>query len=201
MTYQFRFCVWVLVSLCSGVGLFIQPAAAQDGSPVNGPDPREIPIPIIETPLARLESVTELPVRNEMPDVMVMNDGTKVRTHEQWQKRREELKRILAYYSVGQMPPPPGNVKGMEVHSETVLDDKVTYRLVRLTFGPEEKLSLNIGIFIPTGGWAGSGGNFAKWYAAGGDRAAPPAVGSKSGPRRECAPSGRVRAAYRESGS
>ena len=47
-----------------------------------------------------------------------MNDGTKVKTPAQWQKRREEIKKILEYYAVGQMPPPPGNVKGEEMHSE-----------------------------------------------------------------------------------
>src|ERR1043165_8929370 len=51
------------------------------------------------------------------------------------------------------MPPAPGNVKGREVKSETVLDGKVKYRLVHLTFGPDEKLSLDIGVFTPaTGG-------------------------------------------------
>ena len=59
------------------------------------------------------------------------------------------MKRILEYYAVGQMPPPPGNVKGQELKSELVLDGKVKYRLVHLTFGPERKLELNIGIFTP----------------------------------------------------
>lgn len=102
--------------------------------------------------MGMLPGVNELPVRKEMPDVMVMNDGTKVRTREQWRRRREELKRILEYYAVGQMPPPPGNVRGTDIQSETVRDGAVTYRLVRLTFGPEEELGLNVGIFTPTEG-------------------------------------------------
>jgi hypothetical protein len=60
------------------------------------------------------------------------------------------MKRILEYYAVGQMPPPPGNVKGREIQSQSVLDGKVQYRLVQLTFGPKRKLELNIGIFTPT---------------------------------------------------
>jgi hypothetical protein len=95
--------------------------------------------------------VNDLPVRTEMPDVMTMNDGTKVTTVKQWKKRREEMKQILEYYAIGQMPPPPGNVKGKEIKSELVLDGKVKYRLVHLTFGPESKLALDIGIFTPTG--------------------------------------------------
>jgi putative nucleotidyltransferase with HDIG domain len=85
-----------------------------------------------------------------MPDVLITSNGSKVTNRRQWQRRREEMRRILAYYAIGQMPPPPGNVKGTVVTSESVLDGKVQYRQVRLTFGPDEKLSLNIGIFTPT---------------------------------------------------
>ena len=85
----------------------------------TGPDPREIPLPRIQTKLGELPGVKELPVRKEMPDVLAMNDGTRVTTRQQWEKRRREMRRILSYYAVGQMPPPPGNVKGREVNSET----------------------------------------------------------------------------------
>ena len=116
------------------------------------PDPREIPVPPIKTELGTLPGVDELPVRQKMPDVLTMNDGAQVRTIEQWKQRRQETLRVLEYYAVGHRPPPPGNVKGGEVKSETVADGKVHYRLVHLSFGPEEKLSLNIGIFTPTEG-------------------------------------------------
>jgi hypothetical protein len=99
-----------------------------------------------------MPGVRELPVRKEMPDVLVMNDGTRVTTQEQWQKRREEMRRILEYYAVGLAPPPPGNVKGQEIKSEMVLGGKVKYRLVHLTFGPGQTLGLDIGIFTPSSG-------------------------------------------------
>jgi hypothetical protein len=143
MKLRKRFCILVALAACAGL-------RAQDAP--GGPDPREIPVPPIKTPMGTLPGVAQLPVRHEMPGVMVMNDGTKVTTRRQWEKRRDEMKRILAYYAVGQMPPAPGNVKGKEVTSETVLDGAVKYRLVHLTFGPAEKLSLDIGIFTPAGG-------------------------------------------------
>jgi hypothetical protein len=87
-----------------------------------------------------------------MPDVLVMNDGTRVTTERQWASRRQEMRRILSYYAVGQMPPPPGNVTGREIQSEIVLDGAVRYRLVRLTFGPNAQLSLEIGVFTPVEG-------------------------------------------------
>ena len=103
--------------------------------------------------MGTMPGVGELPARAAMPDVLTMNDGTRVTTPAQWKKRREEIKRTLEYYAVGQMPPPPGNVKGRELKSETVAEGTVKYRLVHLTFGPGEKLALDIGIFTPaTGG-------------------------------------------------
>src|SRR6266568_3903793 len=99
-------------------------APAQEANP-SGPDPLEIPVPPIKTPLGTLPGASGLPIRRELPDVMTMNDGTKVTTRAQWEKRREEMKRILAYYAVGVMPPPPGNVKGKELKSEMALDGTV----------------------------------------------------------------------------
>ena len=116
----------------------------------EGPDPREIPVPPIATAMPEMPGVKDLPVRTSMPDVMTMNDGSRVTSRGQWRKRREEIvKRILEYYAVGQMPPPPGNVKGKVASEETLLAGKARYRQVRLTFGPGEKLMLDIGIFTP----------------------------------------------------
>ncbi len=116
-----------------------QETVAPPRSIADGPDPREIPVPPIKSPLVKLPGPSELPVRTEMPDVLTMDDGTKITTPEQWKRRREEIKRTLAYYAVGQMPPPPGNVKGREMKSEIVAEGKIKYRLVHLTFGPEQK--------------------------------------------------------------
>jgi hypothetical protein len=152
MKVRVRIAMALAIAACLGLRVFSTIARAQDANAPGGPDPREIPIPRIKTPLGTLPGVKDLPVRTEMPDVMVMNDGTRVITRQQWEKRREEMKRILEYYAVGQMPPPPGNVKGKEIKSEMVLDGAVKYRLVHLTFGPGEKLSLDIGVYTPVGG-------------------------------------------------
>ncbi|HEY2012360.1 MAG TPA: alpha/beta hydrolase family protein, partial [Bryobacteraceae bacterium] len=115
------------------------------------PDPKEIPLPVIKTSQKPLPGVDDLPNRPDMPDVMTLNNGQKVKTQKQWEQRREEMKRTLEWYAVGQAPPAPGNVKGKEISSEMLLDGKVKYRLVHLTFGPRESLSLDIGIFTPVG--------------------------------------------------
>ncbi len=150
---------YVTISICAVfallamvAGAYAQQGTAPSTTTQTGSDPCEIPIPPIDTPMGKLPGVDELPVRKQMPDVLTMNDGTKVTTLEQWKKRREEIKRTLEYYATGQIPPAPGNVKGVEVCSETVSQGQVKYRLVHLTFGPEEKLGLNIGIFTPNEG-------------------------------------------------
>ena len=99
-----------------------------------------------------LVPVSELPVRAEMPDVMVMSDGKRVETVEQWRARREEIKQILEFYELGHAPPPPGNVSGQELQSRTVLAGAAEFRLVHLKFGPEEKLGFDVAIFTPAKG-------------------------------------------------
>ena len=96
--------------------------------------------------------VNDLPVRKEMPEVMTMNDGTRVTTVKQWHQRREEMKQILEYYELGHAPPPPGNVTGQDIKSLALLDRTVKYRLVHLMFGPGEKLGFDIAIFTPAMG-------------------------------------------------
>ena len=127
-----------------------QPAEPAAKAPIlPRPDPKESPLPVIKTDMKPMPGVDQLPDRPEMPDVMTMNDGKKVKTVKQWDQRRVEMMKTLDWYAVGEAPPPPGNVKGTEVHSELVLNGKYKYRLVHLTFGPNESLSLDIGIFTP----------------------------------------------------
>jgi len=118
------------------------------------PDPKEIPLPVIPTSMKAMPGVDQLPDHPGMPDALIMNNGHRVQTAKQWQQRREELKQTLEYYAVGQAPPPPGNVKGKEISSQLLADGKVRYRLVHLTFGPNESLSMDIGIFTPASGGA-----------------------------------------------
>ena len=91
-------------------------------------------------PPAAFPDVNDLPVQTNMPDAMVMDDGTRVTTLAQWRERRVEIKAILEHYELGHPPPPPGNVKGTDIQSHDYLDGAVKYRLVHLGFGPDRKL-------------------------------------------------------------
>ena len=90
-----------LLSVVCGVCCLTSLGRAQDPATSVVFDPREVPIPPIATGLPSLPDVTQLPTRIAMPDVMTMNDGTKVTTQQQWQARRDEMRRILSHYAVG----------------------------------------------------------------------------------------------------
>jgi hypothetical protein len=94
-------------------------------------------------------AVADLPVQTNMPNPLVTDDGKTITTPEQWQAHREEMKAIIEHYALGHAPPPPGNVTGHELESRMLADGKTSYRLVHLTFGPGEKLGLDISIFLP----------------------------------------------------
>ncbi len=135
------------LSLLVASGRVIAAAAALP----DRPDPREIPVPEIATTLPHLPGAAALPIQPDLPDVFTLNDGTRVTTPEQWARRRTEIRTILEYYHTGRLPPAPGNVRGVELSNQLLHGGTITYRLIKLVFGPGEKLSLHIGIYAPVG--------------------------------------------------
>jgi hypothetical protein len=99
-----------------------------------------------------LVPVSQLPARPEMPDVMTMSDGTKVTTLKEWRQRREEMKQILEFYELGHAPPPPGNVGGDVLESQSVLAGAADFQLVHLKFGLNQKLGFDVAIFKAANG-------------------------------------------------
>ncbi len=100
-------------------------------------------------PAAPMPEAAGLPVRNEMPDPMILNSGERVATPQQWQQRREEMKAVLEYYFLGHAPAAPGNVTGEVVESKKLVDGTVVFELVRVRFGPEQKLTFELAVFKP----------------------------------------------------
>jgi hypothetical protein len=96
-------------------------------------------------------AVADLPVIKEMPDPLVMRDGTRVTTPEQWRARRAEMQQILQDYEYGHMPPAPGNVTGKVTSEKDLAAPRVHLRMVHLAFGPEGKLGFDMAIFSPLG--------------------------------------------------
>ena len=94
-------------------------------------------------------AVDDLPVQTNLPNPLVTADGKTLTTPEQWRQHRSEVKQVLEHYALGHMPPPPGNVQGRVHNSRQLADGRTEYRPVQLTFGPGEKLSFDISIFLP----------------------------------------------------
>lgn len=136
--------VCLFAALVGGPTLLRLPAA-------EAGEPREIPVPPIATPMGERPGPAALPVRTELPDVLTRDDGTRVTSAADWPARRAEILRTLEYYAVGQAPPAPGNVRGTVVTSQDLSGGKYVYRLVRLTFGPGDRLGLDVGVFTPAG--------------------------------------------------
>ncbi len=137
--------VRLVAAVAAGTAVILaQPSAAPA-------EPREIPVPPVAAPVRGLPGPAGLPARPELPDVLTFDDGTPVRSAADWPRRRAELLRTLEYYAVGQAPPPPGNVRARIVRTESLAGGKVTYRLLALTFGPGERLRLDVGLFLPAG--------------------------------------------------
>jgi hypothetical protein len=99
---------------------------------------------------AEFPAPKDLPSRPELPDPLVMLDGTKVTTREQWvEKRRPELKALFQHYMYGTIPP-AGTVTSKVLHEDPkALGGKATLREVSLSALPGHEVRLLV--VVPNG--------------------------------------------------
>jgi len=91
-------------------------------------------------------------VKNEtLPDLFTMLDGTKVTTKTQWQKRRKELIKLFQYYEYGFLPPKLFISEASEIFSDTIFNNSVKYKIIRLTYGRKKQIIVNLHLAIPLG--------------------------------------------------
>src|SRR4029079_11342655 len=85
----------------------------------------------------------DLPSHPELPDPLVMLDGTKVTTKEQWvEKRRPELKALFQHYMYGTIPP-ARTVSAKVLHEDSkACGGKATLREVALSALPGHEFRL-----------------------------------------------------------
>jgi len=127
------------------------PSSGASQALLAGPDPRELPLPPIQTDAKPLPELRALPVMKALPDPLRFSDGTRVTTPDQWTRRRAELREILAWYAVGQMPPAPVKVSLQELQQESLPKASASYHRYELRFGPGEQLRLEMGLLLPEG--------------------------------------------------
>jgi hypothetical protein len=108
------------------------------------------------TPLALpadLPPPDKLPASPDMPNPLVMRDGTKVSTKADWEaRRRPELKELFQHYMYGRFPAKPEKVTAKVLFEDPkALGGKATLREVELTFGPPEWPKLYLLVAVPHG--------------------------------------------------
>src|SRR6266566_943626 len=95
--------------------------------------------------------VDELPSIRDLPDPFVFYDGSKVKSAEDWSRRRAELKALIQYYEYGHLPPAPGNVKATEIATQTLPNLPATEKRFKLEMGPNQQVSIHLDLTIPEG--------------------------------------------------
>jgi hypothetical protein len=116
---------------------------------------RTLPVLILtamSTPVVRADfpDPKDLPVRKELPDPLVMLDGTRVADKQQWvEKRRPELKALFQHYMYGTIPP-ARPVTAKVVHEDAkAFSGKATLREVALSALPGHEFRLLV--VVPNG--------------------------------------------------
>jgi hypothetical protein len=94
--------------------------------------------------------VSELPLRPELPDPLVMLDGKPVKTKKEWfQVRRPELKALFQHYMYGWFPPAV-KVTGKIIYiDKNFLDGKATLKLATLNLGRSPAPQVHLMMVIP----------------------------------------------------
>jgi dienelactone hydrolase len=91
-----------------------------------------------------------LPRHNSLPDPLKFLNGRNVTTAAQWPARRREISELSQKYVWGTVPPRP------KIDRFVLLDEKhadgYTVRNVRLEFGPRDKGTMRMRVYIPDGG-------------------------------------------------
>jgi dienelactone hydrolase len=105
---------------------------------------------VVSSASAEFPNPEQLPSRPELPDPLVMLDGTKVATKEDWfNKRRPELKALFEHYMYGKLPAP------MKISAKTRYEDpkafngKATLREIDIGLGEPVCATIHLLLVVP----------------------------------------------------
>jgi hypothetical protein len=94
--------------------------------------------------------VDKLPAVKELPDPLVMFDGKRVTTKEQWTaERKPELKALFQHYMYGYLPAAPKITAIVDQTDRDCLGGKATMKQVTIGFGPPECPKLHLLVMSP----------------------------------------------------
>ncbi|MEY2931786.1 MAG: hypothetical protein RL033_2535 [Pseudomonadota bacterium] len=141
----------VYAAMTAGFSFLTELPLHADAERDPGPDPRQLPVPALHTAQPRLPAVAELRIQPDLPEVLRSASGVLLRAASDWPARREEMLRVLEYYALGRAPPAPAQVRGEVLEVRSLREQTVSYRRVRLHLGASDRLSFEIGLFLPAG--------------------------------------------------
>lgn len=90
-----------------------------------------------------------LPKHDQLPDPLTFLDGHTVKTSAEWPARRAEILNLFQKYAWGTFPPKP-KIDHVDVIDETH-QPGYTVRNVKLEFGPDDKGSMRVRVYVPDG--------------------------------------------------
>lgn len=99
---------------------------------------------------AELPAPDKLPSRPELPNPLVMLDGSKVASTDDWvNKRRPELKQLFQHYMYGKLPEPMKINAKVNYEDAKAFGGKATLREVIITLGEPERGRINLLLVVP----------------------------------------------------
>lgn len=95
-------------------------------------------------------AVDKLPSHPELPDPLVMFNGERVTSKQQWTtKRRPELKALFQHYMYGYLPPPEKITAKVDHENAKAFGGKAMLREVTLSFGPPGTPPIHLLLVVP----------------------------------------------------
>ncbi|MBT4820933.1 MAG: alpha/beta fold hydrolase [Lentisphaerae bacterium] len=91
-----------------------------------------------------------LPSRPELPDLLRLEDGSRVVQAEDWPRRRGELRALVQHWLIGTWPEPAPEITAVSVLREE-RGGGVTCRQVELTFAGPTDFSFDLEVMVPDG--------------------------------------------------
>ena len=95
--------------------------------------------------------LSKLPSQATLPDPLVMFNGQRVTSKDQWiNERRPELKALFQHYMYGRTPPAPENITStVEREDQGLFGGKATKKEVTITFGPPDCPKIHLLLVVP----------------------------------------------------
>jgi hypothetical protein len=92
-----------------------------------------------------------LPLRPSMPDPLVMLDGTRITTKEDWfNRRRPELKALFQHYMYGAIPPRPERFEAkIAAQHDDLFGGKATMKVITISTGSSGSPRIDLLVIVP----------------------------------------------------